>query len=98
MTLSSPNLVYTHLQLCSMFTLYSFFRSHVWNVTVSEIVAFLVVNSAIIDPTVYNGQTKLAVAESDFMSQPEIIECVKQKEIIINCMTLALICLKISDY
>ena len=37
-----------------------------------------IVNSAIIDPTVYNGQTKLAVAESDFMSQPEIIECVKQ--------------------
>ena len=34
------------------------------------------VNSATIDLTVYNGQTKLAVADSDFMSELEIIECV----------------------
>ena len=37
-----------------------------------------IVKSAIIDPTVYNGQTKMAAADSDFMSENEILECVKQ--------------------
>ena len=37
-----------------------------------------IVNTAIIDPNVYNGKTKLAASESNFMSETDIIECVKQ--------------------
>ena len=36
-----------------------------------------IVKTAIIDPNVYNGKTKLAAADSDFMSENDIIECVK---------------------
>ena len=37
-----------------------------------------IVKSAIIDPLVYNGKTKMAVADSNFMTENDIIECVKQ--------------------
>ena len=37
-----------------------------------------IVNSAIIDPEVYIGRRKLVAADSNFMSENDIIECVKQ--------------------
>ena len=37
-----------------------------------------IVKSAKIDPTVYNGRTKMAAADSNFMSENDILECVKQ--------------------
>ena len=37
-----------------------------------------IVKSAVIDPMVYNGKTKLVAAIGNFMSQQEILECVKQ--------------------
>ena len=37
-----------------------------------------IVNNAIIDPEVYNGRRKLVAADSNFMSENDIIECVKQ--------------------
>ena len=40
-----------------------------------------IVNSAVIDPLVYKGKTKMIAAISNFMSPPEILECVKQLKI-----------------
>ena len=40
-----------------------------------------IVKNANIDPNVYNGRTKMTVAESNFMSPLEIVECVKQLKI-----------------
>ena len=37
-----------------------------------------IVKSAIIDPMVYNGKTKFVAAIGNFISQQEILECVKQ--------------------
>ena len=37
-----------------------------------------IVKTAIIDPNVYNGKTKLTASKSNFMSEIDIIDCIKQ--------------------
>ena len=37
-----------------------------------------IISNAVIDPNVYNGRTKMAMVDGDFMTAVDILECINQ--------------------